>query len=515
MKSVLKQWWFWIVSISFITYYPAIDNFFSWDDFLWLYRAKTFLLNPAQIFKIDTFYFDPLVHLSFWVNFKLFGLDYRWYHIVDITIHAINGLLLYRFVKLYSGDDVTALFSSLVFASTFAASDAVLWPSSRVDLLSTLFSLATMILFLRYIREGKTALYTASVATYALALSAKGTPVVIPVLLLWLYIMGMRDAARRYGVFIPFAVITLLYLVLLRLAMGDNGALSRDIFHLNIYNYSLSMAYLFVPELVLSKWNLTYTFFSIYGTLFLLWLIKLPQEANRIRSLGLLMTFLFLTPVLILGNFVLALQDSPVYYLLGSPSHRIYLASVGMSIFMASLLVRVYEKMAFRVRPLIQPLVPVIMLIIVVGFNSYETWQREKVWGFASEGIKDELYRLKGAKVALEEGSTVGLVNFQMPEGFLWPMLKVYYDLKEVTVIPLNSVPTKLPEGPISPDGNYALFVKGKKEVHDLSKPFNEMLLNAYRYQNSRNAAERESYSREYNVQAINLNQAILNIDSQ
>ena len=65
MKVVLKYWWFWIIAVSFLTYYPVINNFFGWDDFLWLYRAKTLSLNPSQIFKVDTFYFDPLVHLSF------------------------------------------------------------------------------------------------------------------------------------------------------------------------------------------------------------------------------------------------------------------------------------------------------------------------------------------------------------------------------------------------------------------------------------------------------------------
>lgn len=514
MKSVLKQWWFWIVSISFLAYYPVINNFFGWDDFLWLYRAKTLSLNPSQIFKVDTFYFDPLVHLSFWLNFKLSGLDYRWYHLTDITLHSINGLLLFRFMKLYSRDETLALLSSLIFVSTFAASDAVLWSSSRVDLLATLFSLVTLISFLSYLKEDKASLYTTSLITYILALAAKGTPVVIPVLLLWFFVKERKETKKRYRIFIPFAVIALGYFILLRLAAGGSSPVFKGAFHLSLHNYSLAVASLFIPEIVLSRLNLAYAFSIIYGLLFIFWLIRFPLQLNKIKSTGLFMMFLFITPVLILRDFTLPSVGKPIHYLLMSPSHRIYFASIGMSVFMGSVLVWIYEIMASRKKLLAKTFIGVIALL-VLGFNVYETHSREKIWSLGVMDMKDGLYGMMDKRPGLNEGSIVGLINFPMSEGFLWPMLKVYYGLKEVTVIPMNSVPTKLPDALVSPDGNYALFAKGKKEVYDLSKPFNEMLLKAYRYQNSRDIAERESYSREYNVQAINLNQTILNIDSQ
>ena len=417
-------------------------------------------------------------------------------------------------MKLYSRDEALAILSSLIFVSTFAASDAVLWSSSRVDLLATLFSLVTLILFLIYIREGKTFLYTASLIAYILALASKGTPVVIPVLLLWLFIKERKETKKGYSIFIPFAGIAMGYFILLRLAAGGGSPVFKGAFHLNLHNYSLAVASIFIPEIALSRLNLTYTFSIIYGLLFTFWLIRFPFQLDKIKTTGLFMIFLFLAPVLILGKFTLPSVDKPIHYLLGSPSHRIYMASMGMSIFMGSVLVWIYEIMASRKELLAKTFIGVIALL-VIGFNVYETHSREKIWSLGVKDLKDALYGMMDKRPGLNEGSVVGLINFPMSEGFLWPMLKVYYDLKEITVIPLESVPAKLPEALISPDGNYALFVKGIKEVYDLSKPFNEMLLKAYRYQNSRDAAERESYSREYNVQAINLNQAILNIDSQ
>ncbi len=99
MRILLKYWWLWIILISFTAYAPVFDNFFAWDDFLWLYRAKTMWTDPARIFESEGLYFDPLVYLSFWINYILFGLDPKWYHVTDVTIHL--RLLLAHLMPFY------------------------------------------------------------------------------------------------------------------------------------------------------------------------------------------------------------------------------------------------------------------------------------------------------------------------------------------------------------------------------------------------------------------------------
>lgn len=167
----LKYWWPLIILMAFLAYVPVLDNFFVWDDFLWLYRAKTLSENPAQMFQIgiERLYFDPIVYLSFWLDINLFGLDFRWYHLADILLHTANALLLFYFVRSYSKDELIAFISSLVFVTIFSSSDAVLWSSSRVDLFSTFFSLISLILFLRYIDTARGTFYLASICAYILA----------------------------------------------------------------------------------------------------------------------------------------------------------------------------------------------------------------------------------------------------------------------------------------------------------------------------------------------------------
>lgn len=515
MRIVLKYWWLWIILISFTAYAPVFDNFFAWDDFLWLYRAKTMLADPARIFESEGLYFDPLVYLSFWINYTLFGLDYRWYHLTDVALHTLNALLVFRFVRSYSRDELSALFSSVIFVSTFSSSDAVLWPSSRVDLFAAFFTLASLILFAKYLRKDKTSLYLASIAAYILALGAKGTPLVLPALLLWIFAKEKRNNWKRYGIFIPFILIAISYFILLWHSTSGSSQIFKGPFDLNFYNYSLGLASLFIPETILSKMNFIYTLTLIYGFLLFFWFLKLPSQIDRIKSLGLFFLFLFLAPVLILGNFKEATIDEPTY-LLASPSHRIYLASIGVSIFMGGIISWLYGSKILK-KELFTKSAVFAILLILMGQNIYQIWQREKIWDTASKDNKSALYNLKSGKPSLHEGSIVVVVNFPMSRGFLEPMLKIYYDLKEITVLNTYSIPEELPDNPASAGGYYAPFFKGdmllimgKTKMYDLSNRYKVLLSAASSYYNSKDAADRGKYRSEYVNLAEELNQVII-----
>lgn len=517
MKIALKYWWLWIILISFTAYARLFDNFFAWDDFLWLYRAKTMWADPARIFESEGLYFDPLVYLSFWINYTLFGLDYGWYHLTDVAFHTLNALLVFQFVRLYTRNELSALFSSIIFVSTFSSSDAVLWPSSRVDLFAAFFTLASLILFLKYLRKDKTALYIASIAAYILALGAKGTPLVLPALLLWIFANGKRNNRKHYGIFIPFIFITIAYFFLLRHLTSGSSQIFKGPFDFNFYNYSSGLASLFVPETILSQMNSIYTFTLMYILLFLFWFLKFPSQMDQMKSLGMFFLFLFLAPVLILGNFKVATIDEPMY-LLASPSHRIYLASIGMSIFMGGIITGLYESKLLK-KELFTKSAAFAILLILMGQNIYQVWQREKIWDMAAKDNKIVLYGLKKDKLDFSDGSIVVVINFPMSRGFLEPMLKVYYDLKEITVLNIYSIPTELPDNPASVGGYYAPFFKGdmllvmgKMKMYDLSDRFKILITAASSYYDSNDAADRKRYRSEYVNLAAELNQIILKV---
>lgn len=466
LNKTLNYWWAWIVLISFLAYYPAIDNFFGWDDFLWLYRAKTLSVNPTQMFQSEGLYFDPIIYLSFWFDFILFGLDYRCYHITDITLHAVNGLLVFQFVKLYSEDRQLAFLSGLMFASTFAASDAILWSSSRVDLLTTMFSLITIIFFLKYIKVGKTPFYVASVATYIIALAAKGTAIVIPILLLWLFTIERKATKKIYSIFIPFIAIPAGYFILLSRATSTDNPASRAVLHPNTYSYSLSLTSLFIPEQILAKLNLSYTFPITYGLLFILWRIRFSPHLDRSKTVGIVMMLLFLTPLLILGNLEPVSSDVFTYHLLNSPSHRIYLASIGMAIFVSSFVLSIVKEA--RTKTLI-----VFITLSIFSFNVFELRQREKLWESGTSEIKDSVFKLKKLKPRLPDHSEILFIDFPLPSAFFEPCIKLYYELNDVrTVSVLWKRGTEFPnpkDNNIDVSKKYFVFLRSRNSVSEIS----------------------------------------------
>ncbi len=97
----------WLVALvlavlAFAAYQPAWRAGFIWDDDDHLTK------NPAMTaphglrtiwssLSVSRYY--PLTLTTFWVQRRLWGLDPMPYHMVNIALHAINGLLVYFLLR--------------------------------------------------------------------------------------------------------------------------------------------------------------------------------------------------------------------------------------------------------------------------------------------------------------------------------------------------------------------------------------------------------------------------------
>ncbi len=91
--------WLIPVLVAVTVYAVGLDNFFTWDDFIWLDRARTFARTWPRMFLPDVCYFDPLVHLMFAADFAVAGVQSRWYQGGDLALHAGNAVLMYRLAR--------------------------------------------------------------------------------------------------------------------------------------------------------------------------------------------------------------------------------------------------------------------------------------------------------------------------------------------------------------------------------------------------------------------------------
>ena len=132
----------------------------------------------------DGFY-RPLTLLSLWADYRLFDSALWGYHLQNLLLHALNAILVYCLAREFRFERNSAFWAAAWFALAAVNFEPILWPAARFDLLATPFVLASVIWFLRYLRDpgGAPVNLFISAAAYVLALMNKETGYCVPLLL--------------------------------------------------------------------------------------------------------------------------------------------------------------------------------------------------------------------------------------------------------------------------------------------------------------------------------------------
>jgi tetratricopeptide (TPR) repeat protein len=131
-------------------------------------------------------HYQPLTIVSFMLDYTLWGVTPGGYHLTNLVIHAVNGLLIYRFFRQLSGDRLYALTGAALFLVHPVQVETVAWISQRKSLLSLFFLLLAWEWYRRYrdAEAGQTRIaYAASVTAYVVSLLSKVMTVVFPLIL--------------------------------------------------------------------------------------------------------------------------------------------------------------------------------------------------------------------------------------------------------------------------------------------------------------------------------------------
>lgn len=193
-----------------LVYLRALScGFINLDD-------PVYVLNNSTIRHLDLallttvfsqpYYFGwlPLTYLSFAIDYHFWGLNPLGYHLTNILLHGCNaGLVVLIANRLYCGSrDLRVdegylypgilLLIGLVWGLHPLRVESVAWVSQRKDVLNGLFTLGSVLFYLRYVYSkdlvGQSSKsmgsYWLSLGLFALSLLAKQVSVVLPLLLL-------------------------------------------------------------------------------------------------------------------------------------------------------------------------------------------------------------------------------------------------------------------------------------------------------------------------------------------
>src|SRR5213594_2562941 len=292
-------WVLWLVPvlIALVTvaaFLPALQNqFVSWDD------DENFLDNPHYrglgwsplrwMWTTHQSQYIPLTWMTLGLDYLLWGMNPFGYHLTSLLLHAANAVAFFFVVRriltraLPSPSErghalaVSAGFAALLFAIHPLRVESVAWVTERRDVLSGLFYLSAILIYLRTCERGERGRgwYWAAVGLFACALLSKSMVVNLPIVLLILGVYPLRrlggaigwwsEPARRvYVEKIPF--------VLLATAAAAIAVMAQLSVHA-----AASLAQLSVPGRVAV---------SAYGLSFYLWKMVVPLNLSPLYPLS-------------------------------------------------------------------------------------------------------------------------------------------------------------------------------------------------------------------------------------
>lgn len=156
---------FLIVILATIIYSNTFDASFHFDDtpaIVENYAIHRFDLK--EIFSTST---RPILDITFAINYYFGKLNVFGYHLLNLMLHIINGVMLY-FILLWTINQVNSrnpinpinfrvpLYASLIFIAHPIQTQAVTYIVSRSSVLATTFYLLTLLLFIKGFQSNST-----------------------------------------------------------------------------------------------------------------------------------------------------------------------------------------------------------------------------------------------------------------------------------------------------------------------------------------------------------------------
>ncbi|MFT5997556.1 MAG: tetratricopeptide (TPR) repeat protein [Neolewinella sp.] len=299
----------WLAGVTFLVYHQVLGHdFVNFDDSKLIYNNPIVTQPELAIKEIFTWglfggYYKPLAFLSWRIDYQLFGANPTVFHFNNLLLHFFNVVLVYRIGVALMGqfnlDKNKIQLGAILLATLFAVHplhvESVAWAVERKDVLFSFFFLAGWLVYLQYLKNGKSLLLVAVALLYLASMLSKSMGItLLPVLLLTDYVYGRTDIKKIVLEKIPIAVSLLLGAYL----FGLIG---------NLLEFSAPLA--MAGESTESVTNLEVSFFEkiqIQSSKYLLWLLHLifpvklsvvyPGE-QIIKSLG---------PIKLLAPFLLA-----------------------------------------------------------------------------------------------------------------------------------------------------------------------------------------------------------------
>ncbi|MEO5571382.1 MAG: tetratricopeptide repeat protein [Bacteroidia bacterium] len=389
-KIVFKEW-YWLAGIlvlTFIVFFPTLNNALTnWDDPTYLNDNPLIRsLSAENIKRIFTeIYFanyQPLHIFSYAIEYHFYQLNPHGYHATSVVMHLVVTGLVCWFIRVLTENSFIALITALLFGIHPLHVESVAWAAERKDLLYSIFFLASLIAYIKYIRsEEKIKYLLCTLLLFVLSIMSKAMAAsLLPVLILLDFYTVRKFKWKIVIEKIPFLAIAIAFGLYSIHASATTGSISTNVFNLFqrilIANFNL-LAY--VTKLIVPI-NLSAFYpypqnalisFPVY--FYIAPCIVIGLLALIIRSLKKTKTFFFGAGFFVACIF-LVLQLLPVGPAMIAERYS-YMPSIGFFFVVATVLYEMTEKNKSLKTPVYTGLAAYSLFLSVTTFNRSDVWQ--------------------------------------------------------------------------------------------------------------------------------------------
>ena len=141
-----------LIVLTVVVYAPVGEAGYIWDDDSYVAGNLTLRttdgLRRIWLEPAATPQYYPLVHTTFWIEYHLWNLSPRGFHLVNVALHAANAVLVWRLLSVLRVPG--AWWGAALFAVHPVMVESVAWITERKNVLSLALALCSLHAYFRF-----------------------------------------------------------------------------------------------------------------------------------------------------------------------------------------------------------------------------------------------------------------------------------------------------------------------------------------------------------------------------
>jgi len=390
-----RKYWRLIIVLSVFAIYAQIIKF----DYINLDDTKIILDNYDKIFSLSDIpkafltqygfdqgspYYRPIILTSFIIDAQFSHKEPTFYHISNLIFHLLAVIILFYLLQKLIDNFSIAFVLSAGFALHPVLTNAVVWIAGRNDILVGLFSLLSLLFFIKYIKKNNLNNLLLHHFFFLTAILSKEVALILPLLFVvyfYLFHKEKFDLSLFYKLALPWFIFIAGFQVVKSNIVTEPGNLTYGLPAI-IKNIDV------IPEVIfkiffpinISVLPTSDKYSTILGSILLVLLILLPFVITKLDKkkyyFGLFWFFVFLAPGL---SVYYSDQEDKFNYL----DSRLYLPLAGFLLMSAEIL-RVFN---FNLRTTIQKVLSIGIIILFAGLTFLQSKKYENAVTFAESAV--------------------------------------------------------------------------------------------------------------------------------